>query len=87
MDQKKSDPTALLEHNRAKLEQLIRSEDAQRLMELLNRNAGGKLKSAAASAALGDTKDLLAMVRQVMQNPEGSRLVERLSQTAPKENQ
>ena len=55
-------------------------------MELLNQNAGGKLKTAAASAALGDTKDLLAMVRQVMQNPEGAKLVERLNQTAPKQD-
>ena len=59
---------------------------AQRLMELLNRNAGGKLKTAAASAALGDTKDLLSMVRQVMADPEGAKLVERLNQTAPKQS-
>lgn len=86
MGQNKTDPTAALEHNRALLEQVIHSPDAQRLMELLNQNAGGKLKTAAASAALGDTKDLLAMVRQVMQNPEGTKLVERLNQTAPKQD-
>ena len=86
MGQNKTDPTAALEHNRALLEQVIHSQDAQRLMELLNQNAGGKLKTAAASAALGDTKDLLAMVRQVMQNPEGAKLVERLNQTAPKQD-
>lgn len=85
MDQKKADPTAALEYNRALLEQVIHSPDAQRLMELLNQNAGGKLKTAAASAALGDTKDLLAMVRQVMENPEGAKLVERLNRTAPKQ--
>jgi len=86
MGQNKTDPTAALEHNRALLEQVIHSPDAQRLMELLNQNAGGKLKTAAATAALGDTKDLLAMVRQVMQNPEGAKLVERLNQTAPKQD-
>ena len=86
MGQNKTDPTAALEHNRALLEQVIHSPDAQRLMELLNQNAGGKLKTAAASAALGDTKDLLAMVRQVMQNQEGAKLVERLNQTAPKQD-
>ena len=84
MGQNKTDPTAALEHNRALLEQVIHSPDAQRLMELLNRNAGGKLKTAAASAALGDTKDLLSMVRQVMADPEGAKLVQRLNQTAPK---
>lgn len=86
MGQNKADPTAALEHNRALLEQVIHSPDAQRLMELLNRNAGGKLKTAAASAALGDTKDLLSMVRQVMADPEGAKLVERLNQTAPKQS-
>lgn len=86
MDPNKTDPTAALEHNRALLNQVIHSPDAQRLMELLNQNAGGKLKTAAASAALGDTKDLLSLVRQVMQNPEGAKLVERLNQTAPKQS-
>ena len=86
MGQNKTDPTAALEHNRALLEQVIHSPDAQRLMELLNRNAGGKLKTAAASAALGDTKDLLSMVRQVMADPDGAKLVERLNQTAPKQS-
>ena len=86
MGQNKTDPTAALEHNWALLEQVIHSPDAQRLMELLNRNAGGKLKTAAASAALGDTKDLLSMVRQVMADPEGAKLVERLNQTAPKQS-
>ena len=86
MAQNNNDPTAALEHNRALLEQVVRSPDAQRLMELLNRNAGGRLKTAAASAALGDTKDLLAMVRQVMTDPEGAKLVERLNQTAPKQD-
>ena len=86
MGQNKTDHTAALEHNRALLEQVIHSPDAQRLMELLNRNAGGKLKTAAASAALGDTKDLLSMVRQVMADPEGAKLVERLNQTAPKQS-
>ena len=85
MDQKMTDPTAELEKNRALLEQVVHSSDAQRLMELLNQNSGGKLKTAAASAALGDTKALLNMVRQVMQSPEGAQLVERLNQTAPKQ--
>ena len=86
MGQNKTDPTAALEHNRALLEQVIHSPDAQRLMELLNQNAGGKLKTAAASAALGDTKDLLAMVRQVMTDPEGAKLVDRLNRTASRQN-
>lgn len=83
MESKKTDPAAALEQNRALLEQVVRSDDAQRLMELLNQNAGGKLKTAAISAALGDTKDLLDLVRRVMAEPEGAKLVERLNRTAP----
>ena len=85
MPQKNPDPAAALEQNRALLEQVVRSQDAQRLMELLNQNAGGKLKTAAASAALGNAQDLLTMVRQVMQDPEGAKLVERLNRTAPRQ--
>ena len=86
MDQKKPDPTAALEQNRALLVQVVHSPDAQRLMELLNQTSGGKVKTAAASTALGDTKDLLAMVRQVMGSPEGAQLIQRLNQTAPKQS-
>nr|WP_317324549.1 hypothetical protein [uncultured Flavonifractor sp.] len=85
MDPKQTDPTALLARNRAKLEQAVRSPDAQRLMELLNQNAGSRLKGAAAAAARGDTGDLAAMVRQLMESKEGAQLIQRLSQTAPKE--
>ena len=85
MDQKKPDPTAALEQNRALLEQVVHSPDAQRLMELLNQTSGGKVKTAAASAALGDTKDLLAMVRKVMGSSEWAQLNQWLNQTSPKQ--
>lgn len=85
MDPKQTDPAALLARNRAKLEQAVHSPDAQRLMELLNQSAGGRLKGAAAAAARGDTGDLAAMVRRLMENKEGAQLIERLSRTAPEE--
>ena len=85
MDQSNQTMADYLHQNQALLEQMIHSADAQRLMELLNQNAGGALKSAASSAALGDPTALLGMVRQVMQTQEGAKLVERLNQTAPKQ--
>lgn len=84
MDQQNQTMTDQLRKNKALLEEIVHSADAQRLMELLNQKSGGTLQSAASSAALGDPTALLGMVRQVMQTQEGAKLVERLNQTAPK---
>lgn len=83
MDGKHLSPADQLKQNKALLEQVVHSPDAQRLKELLDRTAGDRLKQAATSAARGDAGDLLAMVRQVMDSPEGAKLVERLNRTAP----
>lgn len=85
MDDRKTSPADQLKQNKALLEQVVRSPDAQRLAELLEQTAGGGLKQAAASAARGDTGALLDMVRRVMGSPEGAKLVERLNRTAPKQ--
>ena len=66
--------------NRESLSKLAQSQDAQRLMELLNQ--GGGVQDAAKSAAEGDPSALLNMVNQLMSTGEGAKLVERLSQQA-----
>ena len=66
------------------MEQIANSPDAQRLMELLNANAGGNLKSAADAAAKGDPAALAGLLSQVMHSEEGAQVVERLSGTVPK---
>ncbi len=83
MDRQKDNMAAQLLKNKALLEQVVRSDDAQRLMELLNQKAGNGLKEAADAAAQGNPAALLGMVRQVMGTQEGAKLVERLNQTAP----
>lgn len=83
MDRQRDNMAAQLLKNKALLEQVVRSDDAQRLMELLNQKAGSGLKEAADAAAQGNPAALLGMVRQVMGTQEGARLVERLNQTAP----
>lgn len=83
MDRQKDNMAAQLLKNKALLEQVVRSDDAQRLMELLNQKAGNGLKEAADAAAQGNPTALLGMVRQVMGTQEGAKLVERLNQTAP----
>lgn len=61
------------------LEALMRSGEAQRLMELLNRNGGGGLKHAAQSAMKGDSAQLMGLVEGLMKDPEGAKLAESLS--------
>ena len=66
-------------NNKQALESLMKTNEAQRLMELLNRNGGSGLKSAAQSAMQGDTSQLKKLVDDLMKNPESARLVEDLN--------
>ena len=75
------DPRAAgLLKNRALLDQLAGSPDAQRLMGLLDREAEGGLKQAAASAARGDLSALTRLVKQVAESAEGARLVHQINE-------
>ena len=77
--EKGSNPLELVK-NRESLSKLAQSQDAQRLMELLEQ-AGG-VQDAAKSAAAGDPGALMNMMNQLMSTGEGAKLVERLSQQA-----
>jgi hypothetical protein len=68
--------------NRQALESLMKSGEAQRLMELLNRSAGGGLQNAAQSAMQGDAAQLTHLVEGLMGDPESARLVEELNKKA-----
>ncbi|MEQ2455226.1 hypothetical protein [Flavonifractor hominis] len=84
LDELMKDPKAAgLLKNRALLQDLIHSDDTQKLMQMLSQNAGDGLKSAAASAAKGDTGALMGLVRQVMQSKEGAQLVQKIQQAVP----
>ena len=68
-----------LKNDRGALEQLMRSPDGMRLMQLLTQGDGGAaLKNAAGSAAKGDTTHMAQMVQKLMQSPEGAALAERI---------
>lgn len=68
-----------LKNDRGALEQLMHSADGIRLMELLTQNDGGAaLKSAAGSAAQGNTAEMVQMVQRLMQSPEGAALAKRI---------
>ena len=64
--------------NNEKLGQLMDAPETQKLFTMLNQNTGGNLERAAGNAANGDTAQLISAIKQLMQNPEATRLVEQM---------
>ena len=62
------------------VQQLLRSDDTKRMMELLGTQ--GNVKGAAKAAAAGDTAQLMSMMQRLMSDPEGAKLVKRITQRA-----
>ncbi len=77
----KSKEAAALAKDTAKLEKLRDAPETQRLFQLLNKSAGGELEQAANRAANGDTATLMAAVKQLMENPEGQKLLQQMKQS------
>lgn len=75
-----SPKTADLLKNKQAMESLLRSDEARKLMELLNRNSGGGLKDAAQSAMNGNAAQLMGLVQGLMKDPQSAKLVEDLNQ-------
>lgn len=71
----------LSEKNRDAIAQLAKSDDARKLMELLQKQSG-QVKQAAQSAAAGDPAQLMAIMDQLMRSKEGSELVDRIDSQA-----
>ena len=69
------------EKNRDAITRLARSSDAQKLMELLQKQSG-QVKQAAQAAAAGDPAQLMAMMDQLMHSKEGAELVDRINSQA-----
>ena len=81
LDELARDPRAAgLLKNRQLLRDLARSPDAQALMGLLDRQAGGALQNAAQSASRGDLGALTRLVKQVAESDEGVRLMRQLNE-------
>lgn len=75
----KSPQASNLLKNKQAIESLMKSAEAQKLMELLNRNSGESLKNAAQSAMSGDSKQLMSMVQNLMSDPNNVKLIEDLN--------
>ncbi len=69
------------EKNRDAITRLAKSSDAQKLMELLQKQSG-QVKQAAQQAAAGDPAQLMAMMDQLMHSKEGAELVDRINSQA-----
>lgn len=85
MDQSTQQLIDKFKHNPAMAQALLQSLDGQRLMQMLTAQDGGAaLNRAAQSAAMGNTKELAAMLSSLMQSPEGMAVMSRISESAKK---
>ena len=80
MDQNTAQLIEKFRRNPAMAQSLLQSGDGQKLMQMLPRQDGG----AAQSAAMGNTKELAAMLSSLMQSPEGMAVMSRISESAKK---
>ena len=71
------------ERDREAIGRLARSEDARRLVAMLQKRGG--VQEAARAAAGGDAGELMSMMDQLMRSKEGAELVERLQRRAREE--
>jgi len=62
------------------VQQLLQSDDTRRMMELLGSQE--TVRGAAKAAASGDPARLMGMMQKLMNDPEGARLVERITKQA-----
>lgn len=63
-----------------KLEQLRNAPETQKVFSMLSRTVGGNLEQAADAAAKGDSTQLIAAIRSVMQTSEGAQLIHRMKE-------
>lgn len=80
-DMLKSEQAAKLMKDSKKMEHLRDAPETQRLFQLLSQSAGGNLEQAANRAAQGDTSTLMDAIKQLMQNPEGQKLLQQMKES------
>ena len=66
--------------NSEKLGQLMQDPETQKIFAMLSKNTGGSLEQAAGNAAKGDTTQLMGAIKQLMQDPEGARLLQQMKE-------
>ena len=85
MDAKTLNLIAKFKQNRSLAENIMRSGDGQKLMNMLTKgDNGAALERATQNAANGDTQELAQLLGSLMRSPEGAALMNRLNETAKK---
>lgn len=64
----------------ARLEQLKDAPETRKLFSILSKSTDGSLEQAADSAAKGDPAQLMAAIRQMMQDPEAAGLIQKMKE-------
>ena len=75
----KGKQAARLLGDKGKLEQLRDAPETQRIFSLLSQSTGD-LEGAAQRAAKGDTAQLAGAIRQLMSDPEGAKLIQKMKE-------
>ena len=73
----KGKQAAQLMGDKGKLEKLRDAPETQQIFSMLSRSTGD-LESAAERPAKGDTAQLTEAIRQLMRDPEGARLIQKM---------
>lgn len=81
-----SPEAAALLKNPSALKTLLGSPEAKQLLTMLNAQNNAGLKTAAQQAKAGDTTALMAMVNDVMQRPEGAKLMAQIESKFPNQD-
>ena len=79
MDEQTARMIQQLKSNPAMLQALMQSRDGQALLSGGDR--GASLQRAAQSAAKGNPAEMVRMVNQLMQSPDGAALIDRINKT------
>ena len=75
----KGKEAASLMKDTAKLEKLRDAPETQRIFSMLSQSTGD-LESAAERAAKGDTAQLADAIRQLLHDPEGAQLIQKMTE-------
>lgn len=74
-----------LKQNPAMLRSLMQSRDGQQLIRMLTQgDQGAGLQRAVQAASAGDTAQMMQMVKQLTESPDGAALVERINRAVQK---
>ena len=79
MDEQTARMIQQLKSNPAMLQALMQSRDGQALMQMLS--GGDRGASLQRAAAKGNPAEMVRMVNQLMQSPDGAALIDRINKT------